>query len=130
MNLKKNKCLVFMLTIAIIFSIFNVEYIFINNNINNHNENNFNKYYIAKEIINVIDEINNKEYNNFQAYRFISKIISNSYDKHIGRTISNASNIYKLKYTAVINQIFNICNDCVVVVVYIHKKDGKKQVYC
>lgn len=122
MNSKKDKYIVILLVIATLASIFNVEYF----NFNEHQENNFDKYYIAQEIINIIEDANEKQYNNFQSFRFKSKIISNSFDKYIGINISTASNIYKLKYIDVLNKIFYIFNDCVFVVLYIHKKDGKK----
>jgi len=126
MNLKNNKYIVILLAIAIFLSIFNIEYFSIKDNVFEDQENNFGKYYIAQEIINIVEEANEKQYNNFQLFRFKSKVISNSYDKYIGINISTANNIYKLKYTDILNKIFYIFNDCVFVVLYIHKKDGKK----
>jgi hypothetical protein len=126
MNLKKNRYIVILLVIAILSSIFNVEYFNFNNNVIEHRENNFDKYYNVQEIINIIEDVNEKQYNNMQSFRFKNKVISNSFDKYIGINISTANNIYKLKYTDVLNKIFYIFNDCVFVVLYIHKKDGKK----
>jgi|GEM_PF-2893389 len=126
MNLKNYKYIVALLFIAIFASIFNVEYYNIKGNVIEHQENNFDKYYIAQEIISIIEEANEKQYNNFQSFRFKSKILSNSSDKYIGNNISTASNIYKLKNTEILNKIFNIFNGCVFIVLYIHKKDGKK----
>lgn len=131
MNLKNMKCIVFILAFAMLTLIFNTEYICSNNNnTSNHNENNFNKYYLAQEIINIIEERTDKEYNNFLSHRFNNKIISNSFDKYIASNISNSSNVYKLKCRAVLNEIFYTNNDSVFVVLYIHKKDGEKHFYC
>lgn len=127
MNLKNKKYIVVLLVIVILASIFNVEYFNIKGNVIEHRVNNFNKYYIAQEIINIIEEANEKQYNNFQSLRFKCKVLSNSSDKYIGKNISMAGNIYKLKYTDFINKIFYIFSGCVFVVLYIHKKDGKKR---
>jgi hypothetical protein len=105
---------------------FNVEYLYLNNSIVRNGENNFNKYYIAQEIINVIEELNDKQYNVFQSYRFVSRVISNSYDKYIASNIGHASNIYKFKFLAVLNGNYDIFDSCVDIALYIHKKDGKK----
>lgn len=126
MNLKNKKCIVVVLVFIILASIFNVEYFYLNNNIVSHSENDFNKYYLAQEIINIIENINGKQYNVFHSYRFVSRVISNSYDKYIANNISNCSNIYKLKFLAVINGNYDICDSSVDTVSYIHKKDGKK----
>lgn len=129
MNLKKNKYIAFILTLAILTSIFNVEFFYFNNsNIDDHKENDFNKYYVAQEIFNIIEDLNEKQFNNFQTFRFNSKIISNSFDRYIVSNISNARNIYKIKCTAVINEIYSTFNDGVFIVLYIHKKDGKKHI--
>ncbi len=126
MNLKNKKYIVIILVFVILASIFNIEYFYLNNNIVNNSENNFNKYYLAQDIINIIENINDKQYNIFQSYRFVSRIISNSYDKYIVSSIDNYSNIYKLKFSAVINGNHDIYDNCVDTVLYIHKKDGKK----
>lgn len=127
MNLKNSKYIIILVVIAIFASIFNVEYFNIKDNVIEHQENNFNKYYIAQEIINIIEEANEKPYNNFQSLRFKCKILSNSSDKYIGNNISTASNIYKLKHKDIISKIFYVFKDCIFVVLYIHKKDGKKR---
>jgi len=127
MNLKKNKYIIFILILAILGLILNINFLNCNNNNNiDHKENDFNKYYMAQEILSLVENLNERQFNNFQSFRFNSKIISNSFDKFIVSNISNARNIYKIKCTAVINEIFSTFNDCVFVVLYIHKKDGKK----
>lgn len=126
MNVKNKKYIVLILVFVILTSIFNIEYFYLNNSIVSHSENNFNKYYLAQDIINIIENINDKQYNVFQSYRFVSRLISNSYDKYIASNIDNYSSVYKLKFSAVINGNYNICDSCVNTVLYIHKKDGKK----
>ncbi len=126
MNVKNKKYIIVILVFVILTSIFNIEYFYLNNSIANHSENNFNKYYLTQDIINIIENINDKQYNIFQSYRFVSRLISNSYDKYIASNIGNYSNVYKLKFSAVINGNYNICDSCVNTVLYIHKKDGKK----
>nr|WP_312576876.1 hypothetical protein [Sedimentibacter sp.] len=130
MNLKNKRYIVVILVLIILASIFNVEYFYLNNNIVNHGENNFNKYYIAQEIINMIEDINDKQYNIVQSYKFVSRAISNSYDKYIARNIGNFSNVYKAKYSVALNGNYDLCDSCVDTVLYIHKKDGKKHNFC
>jgi hypothetical protein len=62
----------------------------------------------------------------YQSYKLVSRMISNSNEKYIASNIVNYSNIYKLKFSAVINGNYDICDSCIDIVVYIHKKDGKK----
>jgi len=126
MNLKNNKCIVVILVFIILASIFNVEYFYLSNNLVNNKENNFNKYYLAQDIININENLNDKQYNIFQSFRFVSRVISNSYDKYIVSNIGNCSNIYKLKFSSVLNGNHDLCDNCIDTVVYIHKKDGKK----
>jgi hypothetical protein len=126
MNLKNNRYLVVILVFVILASIFNIEYFYLNNSIANHSENNLIKYYLVQDIINAIEDINDRQYNMYQSYKLVSRMISNSNEKYIASNIVNYSNIYKLKFSAVINGNYDICDSCIDTVVYIHKKDGKK----
>lgn len=126
-NLNNKKPIALILTIVILTSIINFEYTRLSDNsINKQNVNNYNECYFDQEFINLIEEKTKNESNNLQLHRSKSKVISNYYNKHIVGSICSITNIYKLKYTADINELFNIYCDSVFVVSYIHKKDGKK----
>lgn len=127
MNLKNKKIIALLLTIVVIASILNVEHTNFYNNSMKQDESNINEYYISQEVLNILEQKTKNESNNLFAYRFCNKIISNYFNKYIVGTIYSITNIYKLKYTAVINAIYSIYNDSVFVVIYIHKVDGKKR---
>lgn len=129
MNMNNKKIIALLMTIVVVLSILNVEYNnFYNSSIKN-DEANINECYISQEVLNILEQKNKSESNNFQAYKFYNKIVSNYFNKYIEGNIYSITNNYKLKYTAVISDIFSIYNDSVFVVTYIHKADGKKKIH-
>jgi len=129
MNLNNKKLIAIILTIVIFTSILNFEYSRINNT-NKQNVSNYDECYFNQEVLNNLGGKTKNDSNNLQLYRLNNKIISNYLNKYIIGNIYSSTNNYKLKYTAVINEMFSISNSSVFVVLYIHKKDGKKHSYC
>lgn len=128
MNLNNKKIIALLMTIIVIFSILSVEYNNFYDNKSKSDDSNFNEYYISQELLNIFEQKTKSDSNNLLEYKFHNKIISNYFNKYIVDNIYSITNIYKLKYTAVINDVFGIYSDSVFVVTYIHKSDGKKRI--
>lgn len=128
MNLNNKKIIALMLTIVILASILNLENIrYDSDNISNRGVNNYNECYFNRYAINISEEKSKNESNNLHILRSSNKIVSNYFNKHIIGSINSVTNLYKLKYTAAIDDLYDIYCNSVFVVSYIHKKDGKKK---
>jgi len=126
MNLKNKKYVAIIAIIVIFITLINFQQID-NNNVGNFNENNFNNYYIVN-VFNMVEEQMKDNGYNFQQFR-INNIILNYCEKYVVSNINSYAHVYKLKYTAVANELCRVYNDSVFIALYIHKCDGKKEAY-
>ena len=126
MNLNNKKIIALVLTIVVLASMINLEYVrYYYNSVSKQNVNNYDECYYNQDVINVLEERAKNEGNNLQVYRSNNKMVSNCLNKYIIDSIYSNNNSFKLKYTAEMNVLFDIYFDSVFVVSYIHKKDGK-----
>lgn len=130
MNLNNKRIIALVLTIVILASILNIENIrFNSDNISNRGVNNYNECYFIRDAINISEEKTKNDLNNLLLIRSSNKFVYNYFNKHIIGCINSVTNLYKLKYTAAIDDLYDIYRDSVFVVSYIHKKDGKKRTF-
>lgn len=125
MKLLNSKKVAVIMVVVIIASIFIVHY---NNYESRHNnQNNFNSYYSELENFSIFEEETANQYENLQLFKSGNAFLFNLYKTCVLTSIYSFANVFKWKYTAVIN-VMLIYNYSVFVVLFSNKKDGKKRI--
>lgn len=125
MKLLNRKKVAVIMVLVIIASIFIVH----NNNYESrhNNQNNFNTYYPELENFSIFEEETANQFGSLQFFKSGNAFLFNLFKTSVLTSIYGFANIFKWKYTAVIN-IMLIYNYSVFVVLFNNKKDGKKKI--
>jgi len=126
MKLSNKKQFAVVMLVVIIASIFIFQYINYNN-IHHDSRNNLDDYPLYVENLIIFEDEATIHNENLQLFKSSNILSFSLFKTYILANISLSANVYKLKYTVTINEVFIYCYS-VFVVFFSNKKDGKKRV--